>query len=114
MKSLVATLMLVCVVASASAQSMGEVVGSIIDQTGVPVAGVRMTIRGVAVRTVDTGAAGHFAFSDLPEGQYEVSAELSGFRPEYILIVKAIVVLAVLLVQSPVVMGLRAIWRTKA
>lgn len=39
---------------------------------------------------------------------------LSGFRPEYNLIVKAVVVLAVLLVQSPVVAGLRAIWRTKA
>jgi ribose/xylose/arabinose/galactoside ABC-type transport system permease subunit len=39
---------------------------------------------------------------------------LSGFRPEYNLIVKAVVVLAVLLVQSPVVTGLRAIWRTKA
>jgi simple sugar transport system permease protein len=38
---------------------------------------------------------------------------LSGFRPEYNLIVKAVVVLAVLLVQSPVVMGLRAIWRTR-
>jgi simple sugar transport system permease protein len=39
---------------------------------------------------------------------------LSGFRPEYNLIVKAVVVLAVLLVQSPVVTGLRSIWRTKA
>jgi len=39
---------------------------------------------------------------------------LSGFPPEYNLIVKAIVVLAVLLVQSPVVKGLGAVWRTKA
>lgn len=39
---------------------------------------------------------------------------LSGFRPEYNLIVKAVVVLAVLLVQSPVVTGIRAIWSTKA
>jgi simple sugar transport system permease protein len=39
---------------------------------------------------------------------------LSGYPPEYNLIVKAIVVLAVLLAQSPVLSGLRAIWRTKA
>ena len=39
-----------------------------------------MTIRGVAVRTADTGAAGDFAFPDLPEGDYEISAELSGFE----------------------------------
>ena len=28
----------------------------------------------------DTGAAGDFAFPDLPEGDYEISAELSGFE----------------------------------
>ena len=39
-----------------------------------------MTIRGVAVRTAETGAAGDFAFPDLPEGDYEISAELSGFE----------------------------------
>jgi galactofuranose transport system permease protein len=38
---------------------------------------------------------------------------LSGFRPEYNLIVKAIVVLAVLLAQSPVVRGIRAVWRAR-
>ena len=44
--------------------------------------GVRLTIRGVAGRTTDTGAAGDFAFPDLPEGDYEISAELSGFEPQ--------------------------------
>ena len=39
---------------------------------------------------------------------------LSGYPPEYNLIVKAIVVLAVLLAQSPVVRALRTIWRRKA
>jgi iron complex outermembrane receptor protein len=37
-------------------------------------------MRGVAVRTVDTGAAGNFAFPDLLEGDYEIFAELSGFE----------------------------------
>ena len=32
------------------------------------------------VRTADTGAAGDFAFPDLPEGDYEISAELGGFE----------------------------------
>ena len=66
--------------ASAAAQSMGKVVGSIVDQTGAPLPGVRVTIRGVAVRTAETGAEGDFAFPDLPEGDYEISAELSGFE----------------------------------
>ena len=54
--------------------------GSVVDQTGAPLPGVRVTIRGVADRTADTGAAGDFAFPDLPEGDYEISAELSGFE----------------------------------
>ena len=65
---------------SAAAQSAAVVVGSIVDQTGAPLPGVRVTIRGVAVRTAATGAAGDFAFPDLPEGDYEISAELSGFE----------------------------------
>jgi len=39
---------------------------------------------------------------------------LSGYPPEYNLIVKAVVVLVVLLAQSPVLAGLRAVWRTRA
>jgi simple sugar transport system permease protein len=39
---------------------------------------------------------------------------LSGYPPEYNLIVKAIVVLAVLLAQSPVLSAVRSVWRVKA
>jgi iron complex outermembrane receptor protein len=39
-----------------------------------------VTIQGVATRTAETGAAGNFAFQDLPEGDYEISGELSGFE----------------------------------
>ena len=77
---LAAALMLLCVAGSTAAQSVAVLVGSIVDQTGAPLPGVRVTIRGVAVRTADTGAAGDFAFPDLPEGDYEISAELSGFE----------------------------------
>ena len=39
---------------------------------------------------------------------------LSGYPPEYNLIVKAIVVLAVLLAQSPVLSAVHSVWRAKA
>ena len=81
MKTLLATALTVFGLAGlAAAQSAAVVVGSIGDQTGAPLAGVRVTIRGVAVRMAATGAAGDFAFSDVPEGDYEISAELSGFE----------------------------------
>ena len=59
---------------------MGSVSGSVADQTGAPLPGVRVAIQGVATRTAETGAAGDFAFPDLSEGHYEISAELSGFE----------------------------------
>jgi iron complex outermembrane receptor protein len=82
MKLLAAAFMLVCMAASTAAQSMGEVAGSISDPTGAPLSGVHMTIRGVVVRTADTGPAGDFVFPDLPQGDYDISAELNGFQPE--------------------------------
>ena len=81
MKTLLAAALMVFGLAGpAAAQSAAVVVGSIVDQTGAPLAGVRVTIRGVAVRMAATGAAGDFAFSDVPDGDYEISAELSGFE----------------------------------
>ena len=77
---LAAALMLLWVVGSTAAQPIAGVVGSVVDQTGAALPGVRLTIRGVADRTTDTGAAGDFAFPDLREGDYEISAELSGFE----------------------------------
>jgi iron complex outermembrane recepter protein len=65
--------------APAGAQPAAELSGSISDQTGAPLAGVRVTIRGVADRSAETDAAGSFAVPDLQEGNYEISAELSGF-----------------------------------
>ena len=67
---------------STAAQSLASVVGSVVDQTSAPLPGVHVTIRGIAVRTAATGAAGDFAFPDLPNGDYEISAELRGFQPE--------------------------------
>ena len=75
-----AILALLCAPASARAQTAGELAGSIYDQTGAPLPGVRITIRGATDREAQTSAAGDFAFQDLPEGDYEISAELSGFE----------------------------------
>ena len=75
-----AVLMLIWAAGASGAQPMAAVVGSVIDQTGAPLAGVYVTIRGVTVRTADTGAAGDFGFPDLPEGTYEISAQLIGFE----------------------------------
>src|SRR4051794_26901199 len=81
MKILVATALAVFALAGlAAAQSAAVVVGSIVDQTGAPLAGVRVTIQGAALRMAATSAAGDFAFSDVPDGDYEISAELSGFE----------------------------------
>jgi len=71
---------LVCVAAPAGAQPVGVVSGSISDQTGASLPGVHLTIRGVAQRDAQSGADGDFVFQDLPQGDYEISAELSGFE----------------------------------
>jgi iron complex outermembrane receptor protein len=75
-----AVLALVYVAAPAVAQPAGMVSGSISDQTGAPLPGVRMTIRGVEDGDTQSNASGDFIFQDLPEGDYEISAELSGFE----------------------------------
>jgi iron complex outermembrane receptor protein len=74
------TLALLWATVSAEAQRQGQVRGTISDQTGAPLPGVRVTIRAVPDRTTQTGAAGDFAFTGLPDGDYELSAELSGFE----------------------------------
>jgi hypothetical protein len=59
---------------------MATLVGSAVDQTAAPLAGVHVTLGGVAVSRADTGEAGAFAFPDRPEGDYTIAVELSGFE----------------------------------
>ncbi len=59
---------------------MGDLSGKISDQTGAPLPAVRMTIQGPAGRETVTNASGEYAFQGLPEGSYQISAELSGFE----------------------------------
>jgi iron complex outermembrane receptor protein len=79
MRPLIAVLLALMWPAFASAQPTGAVFGSIADQTGAPLAGVRVTVRGAVERTTDSGASGGFVFRDLTPGDYELSAELVGF-----------------------------------
>ena len=81
MKVLLAVcLLLWCAASPAGAQSTGVVSGSVADQTGAPLPGAQVAIQGVVTRTTEAGAAGDFAFEDLPEGDYEISVESSGFE----------------------------------
>ena len=64
----------------ARSQPMGELSGVISDQTGAPLPAVRMTIQGPAGRETLTNASGEYAFQGLPEGSYQISAELRGFE----------------------------------
>src|SRR5436190_4621299 len=80
--TITAVLTLICVPAARAAQQTAELAGSVSDQTGAPLPGVRMRIRGAADRETQTSALGHYSFRELPEGNYELSAQLSGFERE--------------------------------
>ena len=75
-----AVLALLCAPAAAPAQPTGAISGSIYDQTGAPLPGVRVAIQGVTDQRAETSAAGQFTFQEVPEGDYQVSAELSEFE----------------------------------
>ena len=77
---LVAALAVWCAPALLRAQAAGALAGSIYDQTGAALAGVRITVHGATNGEALTSAAGTFSFQDLAEGDYDISAELSGFE----------------------------------
>ncbi len=70
-----------CAVVPSRAQQASEVTGSIYDQTGASLSGARLTLRGATAREAQSGTAGEFAFRNLAPGEYELSAELTGFEP---------------------------------
>ena len=69
------------VAAMASAQTSGAIEGSVVDATGNPLPGVVVTVSGPDARQERvTGADGSYAVTDLPPGDYRVSAILPGFE----------------------------------
>ena len=68
---------------SARAQTAATVTGTIVDASGGVLPGVSLTLRNTAtglVRTTVTSAEGRFVFAGLAASEYELTAELSGFR----------------------------------
>ena len=62
-------------------QASAQLAGSVEDATGLPLAGVTLTLRGASNRITQTDSEGQFEFQTLPEGEYELTATLAGFAP---------------------------------
>ena len=70
-------------VAIAQNLSQGAVSGTVTNQAGTPVAGAEVTLRSVAqgfTRSFSTDASGSFRAVALPQGQYEVVVNASGYN----------------------------------
>jgi hypothetical protein len=68
--------------ANAQAQTGAGVSGRITDRSGAIIAGVTVTLRDAAgkMRQTTTGADGSFHLTQLPAGQYELTATAAGFK----------------------------------
>ncbi|MFN8093504.1 MAG: TonB-dependent receptor [Vicinamibacteria bacterium] len=80
---LAALAIVVLIPALAAAQTeSGKISGTVTDQSGAVLPGVNVTAKSVeraTVRSTVTNAQGEYVFASLVPGQYEVTAELSGF-----------------------------------
>jgi hypothetical protein len=83
-RTLVAAILVVVAVGPARAQApSGEISGVVIDASGSPVPGARITLVNQAtnaLRVVITNEAGIYVIPAIPPGTYTLKAELSGFR----------------------------------
>jgi hypothetical protein len=68
--------------ASAQAQTVAGISGRITDRSGAIIAGVTVTLRDAVGKTrqTTTGADGSFHLTQLPAGQYELTATSAGFK----------------------------------
>ena len=73
-----------CLVSSAAAQeTTGTILGTLVDQTGAVLPGVKIVITSVdtgQIREVSTNNAGQYS-AGLPVGNYEISFRLPNFQP---------------------------------
>ena len=75
------TLLLAGVVFGQAAQTTGRIEGTAKDQTGGVIPGVTVTITSATgTKTMITGDSGEFAFPFLTPGNFDVKAELEGFK----------------------------------
>ena len=79
-----ALLLLVLAAATAGAQSFsGTITGVVTDQQGAALPGANVTLAGKAgSRTVVTDGKGEYRFTAVDPGTYDITAELTGFRPK--------------------------------
>jgi hypothetical protein len=84
-RSLVLILLLLPpVIPAAAAQTSASISGTVQDTNGGVLPGVTITVRNLQtelIRTDVTGPEGRFVVAGLPPGEYQLRAELSGFRP---------------------------------
>ena len=64
----------------AFAQTTAAVNGSVVDETGAPVSGVAVTLRGPATERTTTDAHGAFSFSGITPGIYALTASRTGYQ----------------------------------
>src|SRR5690606_41483104 len=67
------------VAATLTAVGSGSVAGSVSDEAGDPLEGATVTLKGVPVDPVTTGADGSFAFEGVAEGEWELVVDLAGY-----------------------------------
>ncbi|MGA7567734.1 MAG: carboxypeptidase regulatory-like domain-containing protein, partial [Terriglobales bacterium] len=70
--------------ASAQNETLAGISGRVTDRTGAVIAGVTVTVRDAAGKTrqTTTGADGRFHLTQLPSGQYRLTATAIGFKTE--------------------------------
>jgi hypothetical protein len=86
-KSLVTGLLLCVCASTARAQTAGTIIGTAIDQTGAVLPGVSFKLTNTAtghLRAAIGDAEGRFVFAEVPVGDYELRAELTGFKTEIV------------------------------
>ena len=67
----------------AGQQTIGNVTGTVVDQSGAVVAGARVTLAtGDANRQMLSGDDGQFTFNDVAAGPFQITVTLAGFAPQ--------------------------------
>ena len=84
MRLILPLLLVTALVTPAAAQTSATVSGTVRDPSGAVLAGVTVTAKSGATgltRTAVTGPEGRYVLPQLPPGEYELRAELGGFKP---------------------------------
>ena len=60
--------------------AMGSISGTVLDVTGAPVSGAQVSLTREATTVTPTAEDGHFSFTDVAPGPFELSIALAGFK----------------------------------